>query len=79
MDKYTLPLHLRINTVQEQIQESQRIIYRNELENLTFKFNNDKHKQVEVSTNNEMLKEKLDLLFEELGRLENETGSGTPE
>lgn len=79
MDKYKLPWNLRKQTVFEQIQESQRIIYRNDLENLTFKQKNDDDKQLEVETNNKILRKKLDLLFEELDRLnaEDKTGSGT--
>lgn len=77
-DKYTLPNSLRLNLVQTQIQEQQTIIYRNYLENLSFVKEGNKHKQTEVNTNNEILKEKLDLLFEELERL-NETGSSSSE
>lgn len=77
MDKYTLPLSQRTQTVTEQIQECQRIIYRNDLENLTFTANNEKAKMKEVAYNNETLKEKLDLLFGELERLDAESKTGS--
>lgn len=81
MNKYILPLETRKNIVLTQIIEQQTILYRNDLENFGFKKDNNRHKQTEVATNNEMLREKLDLLFEELERLnaEDQTGSGTSE
>lgn len=79
-ERYLLPLHLRKDLVLTQIQEQQTIIYRNVLENLGFVAEGNKHKQTEVKTNNEILSEKIDLLFGELERLnaEDKTGSGTP-
>lgn len=81
MDKYKLPLEIRIQTVQEQIAESQKIMYRNDIENLTFTAEGDKRHQKEVEINNQTLKDKLDLLWEELGRLNDEekTGSSSSE
>lgn len=72
MDKYILGLPDRKAVVNDQIYECQKLIYRNNLENLTFKQKKDEDKQLEVETNNNILKRKLDLLFEELGRLQNE-------
>lgn len=72
MDKYQYPLELRKLTIQEQIAECQRMIYRNYVENLSFTVNNEKAKIKEVEYNNQTLKEKLDLLFEEWERLQNE-------
>lgn len=77
MDKYTLPLRLRIQTVQTKIEECQRIIYANHVENLTFIANNEKAKIKEVEYNNGTLKEKLDVLFKELDDLNAEAGSNT--
>lgn len=68
-DKYTLPVDERVRTVKDQIEECQRIIYRNHLENLTFLANNEKARVKEVEYNNQTLKEKLDLLFKELDDL----------
>lgn len=70
-----MPLNIRKQIILEQIQESQKIIYRNDIENLTFVKENNKHKQTEVKSNNEVLCDKLDLLFEELERLNNEDSS----
>lgn len=72
MDKYRPTKETRKQILLSQIDEAQRIVYRNDLENLTFKANNDKYKQTEVNTNNEILSEKLDLLFAELDKLETE-------
>lgn len=77
--EYLPDLASRKQTVQEQITEFKRIYYRNNLENLEFIKQGNKHKQTEVKTNNEILKEKLDLLSEELERLNNETGSNSSE
>lgn len=73
MDKYEYPLRLKQEMVQEQIAECQRIIYRNNLENLTFTVNNEKAKIKEVEYNNQTLKEKLDILFEEWEKLHGQT------
>lgn len=77
MDKYTLPLNQRKQIVQTQIDECQTMIYRNDLENLTFIKKNDEDKQVEVQTNNKILRNKIDLLSTELEALNNETGSSS--
>lgn len=69
-DKYLPSVGQRKELVLTQIGECQTLIYRNNLENLTFKANGDKHKQVEVETNKEILKEKIDLLLTELQNLE---------
>ena len=74
-DKYTLPLEIRKHTVQEQIAETQKIIYRNNLENLSFIADGEKNKQEEVLINNRRLKEKLDLLWGEWEILNAETTS----
>lgn len=71
-DKYTLPVKARKDLVGEQIIESQKIIYRNDLENLTFKEKKDEDKQIEVETNNKILRRKLDQLWQELARLDKE-------
>lgn len=78
-DKYTLALGLRKQTVLEQIQECQKIIYRNYLENLSFIANNEKARIKEVEYNNVTLVEKLDILYKELDKLnaEAKTGSDT--
>lgn len=78
MDKYLPTLDTQKQIVSEQISECQRMIYRNDVENLTFTANGEKAKIKEVEYNKETLKEKLDLLFTELERL-NETGSDTSE
>lgn len=75
MDKYLLPVDEKKNIVQQQIAEAQTIIYRNDLENLTFKADGEKKRTLEVDINNQTLKEKLDLLWEEWDRLNNETSS----
>ena len=77
MDKYLPSLEDRIMTIQEQISECQRIIYRNDVENLSFVANNEKAKIKEVEYNNQTLKEKLDLLFKELDRLNALSGNST--
>lgn len=77
MDKYDLPHDIKIQTIQEQIAECQRIIYRNYLENLSFTANNEKNRMKEVEANNETLKEKLDLLWEEHDKVSNETSGNT--
>lgn len=79
MDKYTLPLADRKRIVETQIVECQTLIYRNDLENLAFKKKNDEDKMIEVDTNNKILKRKLDGLYEELGRLEDEDSGSSPE
>lgn len=76
MDKYTLPINERKSLVQTQIFECQTMIYRNDLENLTFKAKNDEDKQVEVATNNKILRNKIDLLSTELESLEDENRGG---
>lgn len=76
MDKYTLPLNERLKLVQTQIYECQTMIYRNDLENLTFVAKNDEDKQTEVATNNKILRAKIDLLSTELEALNNETRGG---
>lgn len=75
MDKYTLPVNQRQGLVQTQIEECQTMIYRNDLENLTFIKKNDEDKQTEVNTNNKILRNKIDLLLTELEALNNEAGS----
>lgn len=77
MDKYLPSLEERITTIQEQISECQRIIYRNDVENLSFTANNEKAKIKEVEYNNQTLKEKLDILFKELDRLNALSGNPT--
>lgn len=79
MNKYDLPLREKQITVQEQIDECRRILYRNYLENLTFTANNEKAKMKEVEYNTGTLKEKLDLLWKEHDRLSSETSSNSPE
>lgn len=69
-DKYLPDLSERIYTINEQINECKRIIYRNLVENLTFTKDNEKAKIKEVEYNNETLKEKVDTLLEEKARLE---------
>lgn len=66
MDKKYLPtLESRKRILMTQIDECQTLIYRNELENLTFKEKKDADKQTEVKTNNGILQRKLDLLYKE--------------
>lgn len=72
MDKYTLPLIIRKQLVQTQIEECQKLIYRNNLNNIAFKKKNDEDKMIEVETNNKILMRELDGLFEEQARLEKE-------
>lgn len=69
-DKYLPEIEERIQTVYEQISECKRIIYRNEIENLSFKANNEKAKMKEVEYNNQTLVEKIDILQKELDRLQ---------
>lgn len=77
MDKYSLPAKQKLQIVQTQINECQTLIYRNDLENLAFKRKNDEDKMTEVKVNNDILRRKLDGLFEELGRLD-EDSSNSP-
>lgn len=77
MDKYTLPVTTRQQLVQTQIEECQTMIYRNNLENLAFIRKNDEDKQVEVATNNKILKAKIDDLLTELEGLNNEVSGST--
>lgn len=79
MDTYLPSVQERIAIVKTQIAESRVIIYRNNLENLTFIQKNDEDKQTEVNTNNKILQRKIDLLSTELKSLEAqvETGSST--
>jgi len=76
MDKYTLPLDARKQILKEQIFESQKIMFRNDVENLTFNRENNKARMGEVKINNQILREKIDDLTTELARLENETPTG---
>ncbi len=69
-DKYLPEIEERIQTIFEQINECKRIIYRNEIENLSFKVNNEKAKIKEVEYNNQTLVEKIDILQKELNRLQ---------
>lgn len=80
-DKYLPDTQTRQQIVITQIGECQTLIYRNELENLTFKEKKDQDKQTEVETNNGILKRKLDLLFKELEKLyaEDQIGSRNAE
>lgn len=71
-DKYLPPLEDRIAVVSDQIHECKKIIYRNQIENLTFVANNEKAKIKEVEYNNQTLMEKIDTLETELERLQNE-------
>lgn len=75
MDKYLPPVKRRIDIIETQIAECQTLIYRNNVENLSFVANGEKAKQKEVEYNNETLKEKVDILREELGRLLDEDSS----
>lgn len=77
MDKYTLPINQRLQLVKTQVEECQTMIYRNDLENLTFRAKNDEDKQTEVATNNKILRAKIDLLTTELEGLVNEASSNT--
>lgn len=79
MDKYTLPIQARLQVVKTQISECLTLIYRNDLENIAFKKKNDEDKMTEVRVNKDILKRKLDGLYEELGRLESEDSSSAPE
>lgn len=79
MDKYTLPFNRRNEIVRDQIEECQTMIYRNNLENLNFIKKNDEDKQVEVATNNKILRNKIDLLSTELEGLNNEDSGGVTE
>lgn len=69
-DKYLPDVEERVQTISEQVNECKRIIYRNEIENLSFKANNEKAKIKEVEYNNQTLVEKIDLLQAELNRLQ---------
>jgi len=73
-EKYLPSVSEQIVTLTEQINECKRIIYRNQIENLTFVENNEKAKIAEVAYNNNTLKEKIDVLTKELDRL-NASGS----
>lgn len=75
MDKYLPSLEKRKQIVATQIDECQTLIFRNELENLTFKQKKDEDKQTEVKTNNGILQRKLDLLFKEWEKLNAESPS----
>lgn len=79
MDKYLPVLSEQILMVQDQIGECQRILYRNDLENLVFTAGNEKAKIKEVEYNKQTLKEKLDLLFTELERLNATSGNNAVE
>ena len=73
-DKYLPSMAERANTLQEQISECKRMIYRNLVENLTFVENNEKAKIAEVEYNNNTLKEKVDVLTKELENLNASSG-----
>lgn len=77
MDKYLPPIKRRIQIIETQIEECQTLIFRNNVENLSFVANGEKAKQKEVEYNNETLKEKIDILTEELKRLLDEDSSNT--
>jgi len=77
MDKYLPPIKRRIQIIETQIEECQTLIFRNNVENLSFVANGEKAKQKEVEYNNETLKEKIDVLTEELKRLLDEDSSNT--
>jgi hypothetical protein len=77
MNEYLPPIERRIEIIESQIAECQTLIYRNNVENLSFVVNGEKSKQKEVEYNNETLKEKVDILKEELGRLLDEDSSNT--
>ena len=72
--KYQLEPEERKFIIEEQIGECKRIIYRNDVENLTFTANGEKAKIKEVAYNNETLREKIDILDEELERINKELG-----
>lgn len=79
MDKYRPTISRRKQIVLDQIGECQTLIYRNDLENLTFKQKNDEDKQLEVQTNNNILAKKIDGLLTELDSLEKQDEtSGDP-
>lgn len=77
-DKYLPSVEERSLTLKEQINECKRMIYRNLVENLTFVENNEKAKIAEVEYNNNTLKEKVDVLTQELEKL-NASSGGSPQ
>lgn len=79
MNDYLPTLADRQKLVLTQIAECQTMVYRNNLENLTFIEKNDEDKQLEVSTNNKILSKKIDVLSKEYERLvaEGEASSNT--
>lgn len=80
MDQKYLPtVSRRTQIVLEQIGECQNMIYRNNLENLTFIQKKDDDKQLEVQTNNKILSKKIDLLLTELDSLNHEASSNPTE
>lgn len=77
MDKYLPSLQERMRVIASQIEECKKIIYRNDVENLSFQANNEKAKIKEVEYNNQTLREKIDVLNEELERLNDEGKTGS--
>lgn len=77
MDKYLPTVQQRIQTILTQIEECKKIIYRNDVENLSFVANGEKSKIKEVEFNNQTLRDKIDVLTEELKRLNNEARSSS--
>lgn len=75
MDKYRPTNAQKIQMLRTQIEECQTMIYRNDLENLTFIEKNDEDKQTEVKTNNKILSKKIDVLSKELDSLDASSGN----
>lgn len=78
MDKYIPTLQERKNTVMEQINEAKRIYYRTELEKREHVLRGASDQVAADDFNNKNMEKKIDLLFEILNELDNETSGDTP-